>query len=95
VDEKLSGQQSDNLIGRHAAVRASNPQLLWLLEMRELLEEAGIPGSQLGDPPPVIVEELFQLFHRDDKLIMRFGTQKRGPGKESLTDWRGADSVRR
>jgi hypothetical protein len=32
----------------------------------------------LGNPPPVIVEELFQLFHRDDKLTMRFGPHVAG-----------------
>jgi hypothetical protein len=49
----------------------------------------------LGHPPAVIVEELFQLFHWDDKLITHVETHNRRTGKETLTDWRGADSVRR
>jgi hypothetical protein len=95
MDEKLSGKQPDDFIGRHAAVGASDPQILRLLQMGESLEEPGVPCRQLSDPPPVIIEELFQLFHGDDKLIMRFGTHYRRTGKETLTDWRGTDSVRR
>ena len=86
MDEKLAGQQSDDFIGRHAAVGTSNPQILRLLQMGEPLEKPGVPRGQLCNPPPIIVEELFQLFHRDDKLNMRFGRRSWQTGKESLTD---------
>ena len=74
MNEELSGQQSHDFIGRYTAVCASNPQVLRLLQVGKPLEEPGVPRSQLGNPPSVVIEELFQLFHWDDKLNMRFGS---------------------
>jgi hypothetical protein len=78
MNKKFSRKQPDDFIGRHAAVRASNPQILRLLEMGKSLKKSGVPRRQLGNPPPIIVEVLFQLFHRDDKLTMRFGPHVAG-----------------
>jgi len=63
--------------------------------MRKPLKKSGVSCRQLGNPPPVIIEELFQLFHGDDKLNMRFGPHAATYSKESLTEARGPDSVRR
>ena len=95
MDKKFSGKQPDNFIGRHAAVGTSNPQILRLLEMGKSLKKPGVPRRQLRNPPPIIIEELFQLFHGDDKLNMRFGPHGATYRKDSLTEGRGPDSVRR
>ena len=61
VHEQLARQQPDDLVGRHAAVGAADPQVLRFLLAQEVGEEAW--RSRLGGfgPAAVAVEQLLQL----------------------------------
>ena len=63
VDEQFAGQQSDDVIGGHAAVGAADPQVARRLLRGELAEELRIlPANALG-PAPVVVEQFAEFGH--------------------------------
>ena len=64
VDEHLAGQQPDDLVGRHARVGAADPQILRRLLRRQFAEEIGLGRRDLSGPFPIVLEELWKLFHR-------------------------------
>jgi hypothetical protein len=57
VDEKLTRQKADDLIGRDAAVRASDPKVIRRLLMRECREEVRIAGVDAVSPSTVVLEK--------------------------------------
>src|SRR5262249_40307674 len=63
MDEHLSGKQTDNLIGRHPAVRAADPKVTRCLLVREPLEEIGIVANHRGGPGTVIRKQLAENAH--------------------------------
>ncbi len=50
------GKQADDLVGRHAAVRAADPQVVRRLLVREVREEIGIAAAHALRPRAVVVE---------------------------------------
>jgi hypothetical protein len=64
MHEELARRESHDLIGRHAAVGAADPQVFRRLLLGEPLEEIRIAPRHLGGPRPVAVEELVQDGHR-------------------------------
>ena len=63
VDEDLPGQQADDLVGGHAAVRAADPEKLRRLLVCELLEEVGLVVHHARRPVPVLPEEALEGGH--------------------------------
>ena len=57
VDEHLAGQQADDLVGRHAAVGAADPEVLRRLLAGQPAEELGVLPGHLGGPGAVVREE--------------------------------------
>ena len=80
VDEQLAGQQADDLVGRHAAVGAADPQVLRRLLRRQPLEELGARRGDLGGPAAVVLEEMVQP--RASRAIGRVKAP-RSPGRVS------------
>ena len=58
VDEQLAGQQVHDLVGRHAAVRAADPQVARALLGGQALEEVGLLGLDAFGPQPVVLDEV-------------------------------------
>ena len=63
VDEYLARQQPDDLVRRHPAVGAANPEVLRSLLRGELAEEIGILLADLVRPRAVVVQEALESFH--------------------------------
>ena len=63
VNEHLSRQQTDDLVGRHAAVRTAYPQVAGRLLPGESLKELRIGPADVFGPGPVVLEEMFQDAH--------------------------------
>jgi hypothetical protein len=58
VDEQLARQQADDLVGRHARIRAADPQVLRRLQARQLEEVLGIDLLHATRPGAVEVEQV-------------------------------------
>ena len=63
VDEHLARREPDDLVRRHAAVRAADPEVLGRLPLREPGEEVGIALDDVGRPGAVALEELSEVGH--------------------------------
>ena len=63
VHEQLARREADDLVGRHAAVGATDPQEPRRLLRREFAEEAGLARLHAGGPAAVVDEQLRQLVH--------------------------------
>ena len=57
VDKEVAGQETDDLVGRHAAVSAADPQVVGRLLARKAREEIGIAAAQALRPRAIVVEE--------------------------------------
>ena len=67
VDEELAGQEIDDLVGRHAAVRAADPQIFRRLLLGELPEELRVAGADRPCPFAVLREEMLEhVLRRSD-----------------------------
>ena len=64
MHEQLAGQQPDDLVGRHAAVGAADPQELGRLLRAQPREEPGLLLERAPGPFAVVLEELVDR-HRD------------------------------
>src|SRR5258708_37856812 len=58
MDKELARRQSDDLIGRHTAVRASYPKVFRRLLLGKPAEEGGILPGHLFGPSAIIIEEM-------------------------------------
>jgi hypothetical protein len=58
MDEQLARVEVDDLVGRHAAVRAADPQVARRLLREETPEEVRLAGDHVGGPFAVAVEEV-------------------------------------
>ena len=56
VNEDLARVQADDLICRHPAVRAADPEILRLLLARQALKKGGIPLMDARRPDPVVLQ---------------------------------------
>jgi hypothetical protein len=63
VDEKLAWEQPNDLVRRHAAVGAADPQEPRGLLPREPIEESGVAPSDRFRPLTVVCEELIEATH--------------------------------
>ena len=64
VHEKLSGQQAYDLVRRHAAVSAADPQVFRRLLTGESFEESGVSRVHFADPLAVVFKKVLQVIHR-------------------------------
>ncbi len=60
MDEHLAGQEADNLVGRHPAVGATDPQIARGLLSDQPLEELRIVPDHVGRPGLVIREKMIE-----------------------------------
>src|SRR5882724_4923340 len=76
VDENLAGQQADDLVRRHAAVAATDPEILRRLLARELGEKLWLTLAYCLGPGAVLVEEIGEFLHRfsRSRLVSRATT---------------------
>jgi hypothetical protein len=58
VHEQLARHQPDDLVGRHAAVGAADPQVLGRLLPGEPREEVGVARRGALGPHPVVLEKM-------------------------------------
>lgn len=63
VDEHLSGCEIDQLSRRHPAIRATDPEVVWGLLMREAVKELRIGPSDFCSPGPVPRKKIIQAAH--------------------------------
>jgi hypothetical protein len=63
VDEHLARRQADDLIRRHPAVRAADPEVARRLLARQALEEVRLAPGRLGGPGAVVGEQLVEGGH--------------------------------
>src|SRR5438094_496266 len=63
VDEQFAGQQTDDLVGRHAAVRTAYPQIAGRLLPGEFLKKLRVFAANPVRPGPVVLKEVFQDAH--------------------------------
>ena len=57
VHEELSRQQADDFVGRHATIRAADPQVIRRLLAHQLAEELRIAGRDLLRPAAIAVKQ--------------------------------------
>jgi len=69
VNKKLARAKADNLVGRHSAVRAANPEKLWCLCPAETLKVLRIFELDSFGPDAVILKKFWQEFHKGFALI--------------------------
>jgi len=60
VDEELARIESDDLVGRNAAVRAPDPEILRRLLGGQTLEEIGPTRRDFGRPAAIVLEQVRQ-----------------------------------
>ena len=58
MDKDFSWSQPHKFLGGNPAVRASNPEILWLLLNREFFKKAGVLGYQTLRPRLIIREKI-------------------------------------
>ena len=63
VNEQLAWQQADDLVGRHAAVRAANPQVLGRLLLLKARKELRVLFNDGLGPGGVVAEESSENVH--------------------------------
>src|SRR5258708_39455437 len=63
VNEQLSWHQSDDLVGRHAAVRTADPQVARGLLTGKAVGEPRLPALDPLVPTAIVREEIWQLRH--------------------------------
>jgi hypothetical protein len=63
VHEDLTGDQSNDLVGGHPAVGATDPEVGRTLLSREILEEVGVIEAHPLGPSPIVFEQVFQNAH--------------------------------
>jgi hypothetical protein len=63
VNKKLARAKADNLVGRHSAVRAANPEKLWCLCPAEALKVLWIFELDSFGPDAVILKKFWQEFY--------------------------------
>ena len=63
VDEHLARREPDDLVRRHAAVGAADPEVLGRLALRELGEEGGVACELVGRPGTVVLEQRSEIGH--------------------------------
>ena len=76
MDEDVARQQADDLVGRHAAVGAADPQIVGRLLARKLGEELGILPQDACGPFAVVLEQLVERSHVAATLNVRAVWQK-------------------
>ena len=64
VDEELARCEAGDLVGRHPAVGAADPQIARLLLLGELGEVIRIARAQIGSPGVVSLEQVLERRHR-------------------------------
>ncbi len=69
MHEKLAGQQTDNLIGRDATVRASNPQVFGRLLSREFFKKFRIASADIVRPGLVLIEQVTKRSHGGSDVL--------------------------
>ncbi|CAI08179.1 hypothetical protein ebA3636 [Aromatoleum aromaticum EbN1] len=62
MHEDFTRQQADDLVRRHAGIRAADPQVFGRLQLRQLLEETRVDLLHLARPGAVVIEEVEQVF---------------------------------
>ena len=63
MDEQFARQQADDLVRRHAAVGAADPQVLGPLLPRQVGEEVRTAAADALGPGPVVVEKVRERAH--------------------------------
>ena len=63
MHKDLPGQQADDFVGRHAAVRATDPEILGILLARKLLKEIRIAGANVVRPRLVLLKQVIEVVH--------------------------------
>jgi len=63
VDEHFSGRQIDQLRGWHPAIRATDPEVVWGLLMRQAVEELRISLCDSRSPCPIPRKKIIQSAH--------------------------------
>jgi hypothetical protein len=64
MNKQFPGKHPDDFVGRHAAIGTSDPKIFWGLLLPQLLKKIGHAPPNPGGPGFVVVEKLFQRFHR-------------------------------
>src|SRR5262249_19110456 len=75
MDEHLPGQQADDLVRRHTAIGAADPEVARDLLANQAFEELGVLPYHLGGPCPILREQVTQDTHVDSlnlSLHLRF-----------------------
>ncbi|HSP63041.1 MAG TPA: hypothetical protein VLQ90_08680 [Pyrinomonadaceae bacterium] len=67
VHKHFAGYQSDNLVCRHAAVRATNPEIMRRLLGRQPAKKIGILPRHVCSPGAIVFEQLRKLSHESVK----------------------------
>jgi hypothetical protein len=66
MNEEFAWLQSHDLIGRNAAVRAADPEILGRLLFGQLLKKVRLAGTDVVRPSSVVVEKVSQDSHTRD-----------------------------
>ena len=71
VDEDLARQQADDLVGRHAAVGTTDPQVVGRLLARKFGKKLRVLAANAFRPLAVVLEELVEAAHVGATLNVR------------------------
>jgi len=58
VHEEFAGREADDLVGRHAAIGATDPEIFRLLDLAQTFEIFRIPALDFGGPLAVVVKQV-------------------------------------
>jgi hypothetical protein len=62
MDKHFARLKACDLVGWHAAVGATNPQIFGRLLLRQMVEETGLLALHALGPCTVVVEEMREVF---------------------------------
>src|SRR5205807_4048861 len=63
MHEKLARREADDLVGRHAAVRTADPQVVGILNVAKAVEEMRIAGDSRRGPGAIALEKMRKRIH--------------------------------
>ncbi len=69
MHEHLSRHHADELCCRHTTVSAAYPEVSRVLLLRKLWKEIGITCGNALSPRFVLIEEMFEIFHRVNRIV--------------------------
>ena len=88
MNKDFSWLHADDFIRRHAAVRASNPQILRRLLAGQLGKKIGGMTANFLSPSPILVKQMFEWLHASPAALAAIAIPWQGFGQVTQSQLR-------